>query len=341
MKEVIIQPLSMYEFIVHPSFEDILPDGTGLYDVGIGDFVVMDNVPNRRKIVDISPIFNIIAPRDQSCDIIYKKVGSTALREIETREIIGATQMCKHEFYKGDLKDWLAKDGDTFGELITPFFLKATRTDLASNLWFGDVTRNATSTFSTNTFNGIVSWIKSYIANNTIKAAQTFTPAATNYRVAAGYAAAFAAIDNAYAQQTELMHNLPDLAKIIYCDEATLAGYNGYLRSLGTTSNYIDMYYAGGTKRVESYNGIPIKVVPMFGPVLNDILGAGFHHMVILTIRNNFVFATDKTYGEGPNNDEALVIWYERLDLSWRWQQFFKAGTQIALPEFIVFGISA
>lgn len=341
MKEVFIQPLAMFDMIVHPSFEGLLPTGTGAYDGVLADFVVMDNVPYKRPIVDISPIFNILAPRDKSCDVIYKKIGSTGLRNIETIELIGATKQCKHEFYQGALRDWLAKDYDTFGEKIIPFFLGATRTDLASNAWFGDITRNATTTFNTNSYNGIVSWIKAYIAAGTIAAAQTYIPAATDYRAAAGYAAAYAAIDNAYVKQTELMHNLPGLAKVIYCDEATLAGYNGYLRTLGTTSEVIDVMFGGSIHRVNAYNGIPIISVPLFGPVLNDILGAGYHHMVILTIRNNFIFATDKNYGEGPESNEALVIWYERNELSWKYQQFLKAGTQIALPEFIVFGISA
>jgi hypothetical protein len=337
----IIEPLSMFNAIVHPSFTDLLPPGDGAYDGVMQDFMVMDNVPYKRPIVDIRKMYNVLAPRDKSCEVIYKKIGSTGLRDIETLELIAATKNCKHEFYQGALRDWASKDMETFGSKIVPFFLGATRLDIASNAWFGDITRAATSSFNTNSYNGIVSWIKAYIADGTIAAAQTYVPTAVDYRLPANYAAAYAAIDNAYVKQTELMHNLSGLDKVIYCDEATLAGYNGYLRTLGTTSEVIDVMFGGSIRRVNSYNGIPIIVVPVFGPILNDILGAGYHHMVILTIRRNFIFATDKNYGEGPNFDQALVIWYRQYDLSWYYQQFLKAGTQIALPEFIVFGISA
>lgn len=339
----IIEPLSMFNAIVHPSFTDLLPAGDGAYDGVMQDFMVMDNVPYKRPIVDIYKKFNILAPRDKSCELVYKKIGTTGLRDIETIELVSATKNCKHEFYQGALRDWAAKDMETFGSKIVPFFLGATRTDLASNAWFGDISRSVTTTntFSTNAYNGIVSWIKSYITDGTIASGQTFTPTATNYRDPAHYIDAFNAIDSAYQQQTELMHNLAGLDKVIYCDEATLAGYNGYLRSLGTTSEVIDVMFAGQVRRVNAYNGIPIIVVPLFGPVLADLLGAGYHHMVILTIRRNFIFATDKNYGEGPNFDQALVIWYRQFDLSWYYQQFLKAGTQIALPEYIVFGQSA
>ena len=336
-----IEPLKFFDAIVHPSFTDVLPPGQGQLDGVMQDFMIMDNVPNKRPIIDIRKQYNFLAGRSKSCDIIYKQIGNTGLRDIETLELFGATKTCKHEFYQGALKDFASKDMETFGDKITPFFQDAIRTDVASNAWFGNINRAATTSFSTNAYQGIVTWIQHYVTAGTIAAAQTYIQAATDYRVAAGYAAAYAAIDNAYAKQTELMHNLPGLDKVIYCDEATLAGYNGYLRTLGTTSEVIDVMFAGSIRRVNAYNGIPIVVVPIWGAVLSDILGAGYHHMVILTIRNNFIFATDKGYGEGPNNDQALTIFYEPLYLSWYWQAFLKAGVQIALPEFIVFGISA
>lgn len=338
----VVEPLSLFTNIVHPTFEDVLPAGTGAYDGVLNDFMVWDNVPYKRPIIDIRKQYNILAPRSKSCDLIYKKIGSTGLRDVETIELYGATQNCKHEFYQGALRDFAAKDMETFGSKVLPFFQQAVRTDIASNAWFGKVSRAHTTTFSTNAYNGITAWIEYYVSTGDIAAAQTFTPAATNYRDPANYGDAFAAIDNAYQKQTELMHNLPGLEKVIYCDEATLAGYNGYLRSLGNAPlEEVEVRFAGQLKKVSAYNGIPIIVVPMWGACLNDILGAGYHHMVILTIRNNFIFATDSKYGEGPNFDQALVVWYFQKDLSWYYQMFLKAGVQIALPEMVVYGISA
>lgn len=339
----IIEPLAMFDAIVHPSITDLLPAGTGAYDGVMQDFVVMDDVPYKRPIVDLTKKYNILAARDKSCALVYKQIGTTDLRDIETRQLFAGTQMCKHEFYQGALRDWANKDSETFGNKITPFFLDAVRTDLATNAWFGDDTRTNTGqyAFSVTAFNGIFKWIATYISNGKIAAAQTFTPAATNYRDPANYGDAFAAIDAAWQKQTVLLQNIPGENKVIYCDQAVLDGYRGYVRSLGTTTDKLEVAFGGGMKTLDSYNGIPIVAVPIWAPVLQDMNGnTGYHHAVILTIRRNFIFATDKNYGEGPNNDQALVIWYYQKELSWYYQQFLMAGTQIALPEFIVFGIT-
>lgn len=338
----IIEPLAMFDAIVHPSITDLLPAGSGAYDGVMQDFVVMDNVPYKRPIVDITKRYNIMAARDKSCDLVYKQIGSTDLRDIETRQLYTATKMCKHEFYQGALRDWADKDMETFGSKITPFFLDATRTDIATNAWFGDDTRTNTGqySFSVTAYNGIFKWIASYIASGKIATAQTFTPATTNYRDPANYADAFNAIDSAWQKQTVLLQNIPGENKVIYCDQAVLDGYRGYVRQLGTTTDKLEVAFGTGMKTLDSYNGIPIVAVPIWAPVLENLKGANAH-AVILTIRRNFIFATDKSYGEGPMNNQALVIWYRQFDLSWYYQQFMLAGTQIMLPEFIVFGETA
>lgn len=338
----VIEPLSMFNNVVHPSYTGVIP-GDGAYDGVLSDFVIMDNVPYKRPIVDIYPQYNILQPRDKSCELVYKQVGTTGLRDIETRELYGATKNCRNEFYQGALRDWRAKDMDTFGAKITPFFLKACQIDMATNSWFGDINRTNTNayTFSVCGYDGILKWIAKYIALGTIASAQTFTPAATDYRNPTNYQDAYNAIDAAWRQQTELMHNWPDAEKVIYVDQATLDGYRGYVRSIGTNLDFVEVAYAGGMKKLVSFNGVAIQPVPLFAPVLNMLLGAGYHHLVILTIRGNLLFATDKNYGEGPDGKEALTIWWRQIDMSFYYQQFMKAGTQIALPEFIVFGQSA
>ncbi len=63
---------------------------------------------------------------------------------------------------------------------------------------------------------------------------------------------------------------------------------------------------------------------------------------LFLPIRGNFVFATDKNYGEddGSGTDKSLIIWYDQEHFTWKYMMFLKAGTQIALPEFVVYAIS-
>lgn len=338
---VMIQPLAMYEVIVHPAFTSLVGPGEGVLDGVVGDFTVIDNCPNRRPIIDITPKFNIMQREDKSCELIYKRIGDTALRYVETTQMYGATQHCKHEFYQGALRDFRS-NREVFEEKIVPFFLRATRTDLASNCWFGDVERTNTSSlqFSTTVFDGIWKWIATY-TGNLIPTAQIFTPAATDYRNPTNYIDAFNAIDAAWRAQSVLMRNYPAKYKVIYCDQATLDGFTMYMKTLGTSSDVL-VEWLGSDMKFDSYQGTPIVAVPLWEPVLTDILGAGHHHAVLMTIRGNFMFATDKTYGEGPDGDgEALMIWYRKLNRSWYYQQFMLGGTQIFLPEFITAGMSA
>lgn len=343
--EWIIEPLSQFVAIVQPTFEDLLPEGQGAFDGFLNDFVVMDDVPFHKPVVDITPKYNILQRRDASCELVYKQIGKFGMRDIETHELYGGTQMCKQEFYSqegGALRNFRDKDMDTFGKYITPFFLQACRMDMASNVWFGDINRTNLSTyqFSTCAFPGIFKWISTYIASGNIPTAQTFTPAATDYRSPAHYQDAFNCFQTAWQKQSVLMQNWPPASKIIYCDLAMLQGYREYMKQLGTTSDTIKVWFNDGVTDLDAFNGIPIAAVPVWEPILNDLNGnTGFHHAIILTIRKNFIFATDKNYGEGPDLNEALVIWYRRINLSWYYQQFLKGGTQIAIPSMVVFGI--
>lgn len=334
----IIEPLAMFDVIVHPAFTSLIGPGEGLYDGVIGDFMIMDNVPNKRPIIDITPKFNIMQREDKNCELIYKRIGTTALRYVTTDQMYGASQHCRHEFYQGALKDFRSNK-EVFENKIVPFFLGATRTDLASNCWFGDTSRIDTGTlqFSTTVFNGIWKWIETY-TGTLIPAGQIFTPAATDYRNPAHYVDAFNAIDAAWRAQSVLMRAYPPKNKVIYCDQATLDGFTEYMKLLGTTSDVIVQWLMSDVK-FDAYHDSPIVVVPLWEPVLSDILGVGFHHAVLMTVRKNFIFATDKTYGEGPDDNEALVIFYRRINRSWYYQQYLLGGTQIILPEFITAGM--
>ncbi len=158
--EWIIEPLSQFINIVQPTFEDLLPEGEGTFDGFLNDFVVMDDVPYHKPIVDITPKYNILQRRDASCELVYKQIGKFGMRDIETYELYGGTQICKNEFYSqegGSLRNFRDKDMETFGKYITPFFLGACRIDMATNCWFGDITRTNLSTyqFSVCAFPGI------------------------------------------------------------------------------------------------------------------------------------------------------------------------------------------
>lgn len=337
-QEFVIQPLELFEGVIHSAFSDLLPAGEGAYDGVLNEFTLMDNVANKRPIVDIRKKMKIIQRRDASCDLNYKKIMGTGVRSIEVTDLYGAVQHCKHEFYQGALRDWENEDGDMFGSKILPYFKDAMRTDLAANAWFGDVERvdSASYNFSTCEFNGVFKWLQTYTTNGLIPASQTIAMPVTNMRT--NPSQAYGILLAMYNAQSPLMRALPDTSKAFYVSKPVLDGYKMYLRSLGTTIEYLDLF-ANGVK-IATYEGIPIIVVPLFEPILVDLNGGALtHNAAILTMRKNFCFATDKDYGEGEDGKTALMVWYEKRKLSWYYQMFLKGGTQIAEPEMIVYAL--
>lgn len=332
--QFVIPALSLFESIVHPAFQDLVPDGP--YTGMLHEFTVMDDVPYRRPIVDLRKIKNILQRRDASCDLIYKKIMNVDTRIITTDDLYAATQMCKHEFYQGALKDW-RNDDPLFGNKILPFFKDAVKTDIASNSYFGDVSRtiSPSSQWSTDKYDGIFKWLRQYYQAGVIPAGQGITMPVTDMR--ANPATAYGIIVALYDKQNDLMRAMPNSEKAFYVDQAILDGYQKYIRTLGNTSDVILRMYADGTK-IYSYEGVAIYPIVIWEPILTELYGAN-NHAAILTLDGNWIFGTDKKYGEGENLDEALMIWYERKDLAWYYQMFMKAGTQIALPEHVVFAV--
>ena len=336
-----LTPLAAFNTIVHPSVTDILPAGSGQYDAVMQDFTVLTDVPYTRPIIDFTKLSNTLRRRDASCDLIYKQVGNTALRYVTTSQLYAGTRNCMHEMFQGGMQ-YFAGQENVIIDKITPFFQDSNRTDIGSNAWYGDVNRAATSQFSTNAFDGVFKWIAAYVNAGVIAAGQTYAIPHHDFYDPANYLEAFTAIVTAYQKQTPLMKAFSGLDKVIYCDQATYEGYCGYVRTLGNPYNAEALSVLWGNGKLltmKSYNGIPIVPVPLWNVVLDDINGAGSnYHNVILTVRKNFIFATDTAYGEGQNFDMAFRVFYWDMDLTWYYQQFLKAGTQIALPEYIVVG---
>lgn len=335
----VITPMELFEGVIHPAFSDMLPPGEGVYDGVLAEFTLMDDVPNRRPIVDIRKKMKILQRRDASCDLNYKKIMGTGVRSIEVSDLYGAVQNCKHEFYQGDLRDWENEDGDMFGSKILPYFKDAMRTDVAANAWFGDVDRidTAAYNFSTCEFNGVFKWLQTYTTNGLIAAAQTIAMPVVDMRT--NPAQAYGILQAMYNAQPPLMMALPATAKAFYVDLPILDGYKNYLRSLGQSTFETIQLYANGVPTL-TFEGIPIIAVPLFAPILSDLNGGvNTHHAAILSMRKNFVFACDKKYGEGPDGNNALMVWYENRKLSWFYQMFLKGGTQIAEPENIVYAV--
>lgn len=335
-KRIVISGPQFFEEILRPTFGDFITD-TDIRNGFFGEFRVMDDVADSRKIIDITPIRNIIKRRDASCKIVFDPVGRAALRRVSVTDLYGATEFCAQEFYQGCLKEW--RNGDpVFVTKILKYFRKAMREDMASLLYFGDTSRIDAqgASWNTNKFDGIYTQYAKYIADGTIPGGQTFNIDAGDITPAN----AKAHLQSLYERQDELLDLLADSEKAFYIDKQWAQGYEDYLIATGATNGEAVNYVQDGIK-VRAYKGIPIFVNQIFKPVLKQITGDASPHLGILTLRGNFIFATDSSYGEGPNLDQAMIVRYDWAKLMWEWMQFLKAGTQIALPEHSALALPA
>jgi hypothetical protein len=332
-----IPSLSFFEMVILPAFADLVPAGFPFQGT-LNEFTIMDNVVSKRPIVDIKRVQNILQRRDASCDINYKKVAGASTRQIAVEELYAATQFCRNEFYQGCLKEYRAKD-PLFGSKILPWFQGSVNADIASNAYFGDIERVAppNAIWSTTVFDGIFKWIKKYITAGAIPSSQTIAIAdGTDYTSNA--TAAYNLLNGMYNKQSVMMDAFMDSQKAFYVSKDIATGLEDYYINTGTTAQGYSLL-ANGIKQL-TFKGIPVLVEPIWKPIISELKGS-VGHAAILTLRGNFVFATDKDYGEGPDGKTALRVWYDDELETWKYKLYLKAGTQVALPEFIVIALSS
>jgi hypothetical protein len=335
-----IDSLSFFESIVYPSFADQAPSALGFQGT-LNEFTVMRNVVSSRPIIDIRRAQNIMQRRDASCDIVYKNLFGASTRKITVTEIYGAVKFCRNEFYQGCLKEFRAKD-PLFGNKIVPYFRSAINIDLTTNAYFGDVDRadDPSAEFSTTLFDGIFKWLKLYTTAGIIPAGQTVAIAnGTDFTTTP--AAAYNIIKALYDKRPEMMKTYTNDQLAFYVSPEIASGYEDYLVATGSgNTQYINDIQNG--RSIPAYKGIRILQEPLWTPVISEIKGAA-GYAAVLTIRGNFVFATDDSYGEddGTGNEVAFIVWYDYEHFTWKYVMFMKAGTQIALPEYVVYALSA
>lgn len=332
-RPLIIDSQAMYELLVKPHFADVVT-GTDKVPGTLGEFTVMDDVSSKRRIIDILGNRNILKRRDASCNIEFTPIGKGNTRTIETDPIYGATLQCDNEFYQGCLEDFRSQSS-VFRDFIMVFFEKAIKVDLDSNAYFGDITRadDATGLWNWNVFDGIFKKYAKYIANGTVPASQTsaipsgvLTPAN-----------AFNTLQWIYDNQNPLLKSMPAGLKKIYVSDALYYGYSKYLQGIGGAYN-IDLILNG--VQTLRFNEIELQLEPSWSPILNALNGGVAAHAGILTIAGNFIFATDKNYGDGPYLKEALSVWYSLDQRVWKYYMCMRVGTEIALPEHSVIAMT-
>ncbi|WP_123868061.1 hypothetical protein [Chryseobacterium lactis] len=329
----LVGPKSYYEMLVKPHFADLLPDGS--FNGTLNEFTVMDDVSSKRKIVEIMGNQNILKRRDASCNIIFSPVGKASIRQIETDEIYGATKHCENEFYKGCLEDFRNKD-PKFRDYIMDFFLKAIKVDITSNAYFGDIDRanDGNGIWSWNVFDGIFKHYAKFISDGTIKPNQTTAFNSGDLTPTDGKEY----LHWAYKNQDIFLKHLPDNMKAFYVSQSIFDAYEEFLTLTGGSNNI--MLYQNGFKKLK-YKNIDVLVETTWDPIMFALNNGVAAHACVLTIRGNFVFATDNSYGEAtPAGVKALLVWYSTDELTWKYANFMRAGTGIAYPEHSVIGMT-
>lgn len=336
MKRLIINTQRYYELMVKPHFADLNPVGDA---PGVpGAFTVMDDVTSSKKCIDVIGGGNILQRKDASCDVIYTPVAGLRVRTIEVDKLYGATKSCDEEFYTGCLEDF-QNQSEVFFDFVVEWFGKLLKKDINSNAYFGDTKRanDASGVWSWNKYDGIFKWYARYIADGTIAAAQTAAIASG----ALTDAACFAIIVWAYDSQTELMAMLPDEMKAFYVSRKIASGYRKYMQSIGGA--YEIELFTTSSKKYLAYEGIPIIVEAQWNPVMAALNNGTQANACILTIKGNFTFATDKTYGVQDENGKyvGFATWFDFPKQTWLYLAGMKAGTQIAYPELSVIALTA
>ena len=341
---IIISALAFFQSIIAPAYQDFAPADPTNVPGFLSEFTLMDNVVTKRQIITIRKTGNILQRRDAGCDLVYKKIAGADVRQIETTELYGATQQCNHEFYQDCLRDWRNND-PLFADKITPFFKQTLALDLVSNAYFGDTSRanNPLAKWSTNKFDGVFRWMVKYYKGGMITPEKGIALAATDFAEQPTLARGL--IVQMYNKQDVLMRAQPATDKEFSVTQAIYDGYESYLDQTVSGSAVGASVIVDGQPRV-AYKGIPLVVRSLWQPILTELYGENAN-AAVLTLKGNFVFGTDKEYGEdngevdetGKPMHDALMVWYEKKDLSWYYQMFLKAGTQIALPEYVVFAV--
>lgn len=339
MRTFSIPSLQFFEEIIAPAFGDQATDAMG-FNGTLGEFTVMDNVPTSRPIIDIRRTQNIMQRRDASCDIIYKNLFGATTRKITTEELYAAVKFCRNEFYQGCLKDFRASD-QVFGQKILPYFKSAINTDLTTNAYFGDTDRvvaDPSAQFSSDQFDGVFKWIKKYTTAGAIPAGQAFSIGSVNFNTTPS--AAYDILKELNDAMPPLMRTFAKSQLAFYVSPEIKRAYAEYLIATGAGNvNYTRDRMTG----IETlwFDGIAVLEEPLWTPTITELKNGTPGYAAILTLRSNFIYATDKNYGEGEDGKTALEIWYDFDKLTWKYRMFLKAGTQIALPEFVVYAISS
>lgn len=336
LRDFTVSAKAMHELIVMPQFGDVLDplSGNNLPSNEEGDWAIMDNVVYQRPVIDVFGNQNILKRRDATCKLIYSPAARLGVRYITTEKLYAAVEDCQEEYYQGSFQDYKNQDFAAMWEQIMPILEKGLATDLYSNKYFGDVSRpsDVNGIWSWNKFDGIFTWYARYIADGTIPSAQTFTIQAGTLTPTQANDALQAAFD----KQDGIMKFFDKSEKVFYVDDDLAEAYFEYVKASGQTVMADRM----SGKPILYKKGILVKPKKWDG-ILAALNNGTAAHAVILTLKGNFLFGADSTYGGGPERNQAVRIFYSFDDEVWKRQMHLKGGTQIIAPQHSVFGMTS
>lgn len=341
MKPLIINSNAFHTLIVHPTFQANEPQYNGSYNGTLGEFTVFDNVSlaNGSPLIDLFRKKNILQRRDASCKTNWKQIAKGSNRKIKTEELYGAIEDCQDEFYQGCLKDF-CNQNKKFRDFILQFFKQAIFDDLSSNVYFGNVSRPADpdGVFSWNIFDGIFAKYAEYIIQDNELSPESMPIITSDTANGISPSEAFKTLNDMYKKQSYVLRGQLASDKAFYVDTALAEAYIDYCISIGKEAGDISMMMNGVPTL--KFKQIPIFVEPTWQPVLEALNKEKPAYAAILTIRGNFAFSTNNTYGKGANLDQALRVWYSEDDEVWRYKADFCAGTDIISPQNSVVAIT-
>lgn len=325
-----VDPKSFHELIIQPQFGDILDDSGDVLTPSPeeGDWMIVDSTRHNMPVIDMFGGQNLLKRRDATCKLIYSPVAKLGVRYISDEKIYAATEDCQEEFYQGCFEDYEQQNFDIFGENVMPMMEKGVAADLYTNKYFGNLARpsDPNGVWSWNKFPGIFDFYVKYVAAGLVAAPLAIPAAPTPLQV-------FTLLNQMVANQDEILDSWEDEEKAIYVNKKLYDLLGDYYILSGVGFIKLDELQAG---RARLYvRGIEVKWKKWNG-VLKALNGGVQAHAAILTIKGNFLYKTDSSYGGGPRRDEAVRIWWSDDDNVWRKQIHLRAGTQIAAPQHSV-----
>ncbi|SIS72047.1 MULTISPECIES: hypothetical protein [Chryseobacterium] len=333
MKKFTLTPQALFLLLIHTHFQDVLPEFNGAYAGTLQEFTLVDNVSMMKgtPILDIFKKANILRRADQNCEVDWSKIARSGNRKITVDEMYGATKICEREFYQGCLKDFT--DGNPkFRDFILTFFKGAFGQDIATNAYFGDVTRASDSEISWNIVDGIFIKLRNYIALNNPDYKPTLGPAIPSGDLTP--AQCYGVFKDMIDAQTTNLENATGMQKYFTCDYDMAKGLWRYYQSIGENAGNLNLYQQGQPSL--KIDDVPVMVEPTFKPLLKKLNGGEQAHSCVLTLRKNFIWGTNKDYNHGLLEGKAMKVWYDEDEFSWKYLAEAVGGTEIVSPKDVV-----